>query len=289
MKLKKPWLITFLLPATVLFLFVYAIPLVVLTATSFSKWVVGSQPIFNGLENYVSLFTKDSEYGSALFNTVIWMVLQSTVHVAIGILLALILHRKKFYWKFTRTVYMLPNIISSAAVGMMFSILLNPSFGAVNTLLSALGVKDPPNWFQDPSTAFGTVTMTWLPYAATITILLLSEMAALDEGLIEAARIDGATEWQTNIYIILPLMKNIIGTCTILAATSMLHKLDIIMMTTKGGPGSRTINLPIYVYNTSFTANNFGLGNAVGVTMILLGLLAVLLINRVYAMGRRDV
>ncbi len=288
MKIKKTWLCLFLLPATVLFVFVYAIPLSVLVATSFSKWVVASSPQFNGVSNYLQLFTQDSQYAAALWNTLIWMLLQSTVHVAIGVLLALILARKKFYWKFARTVYMFPNIISSAAIGMMFVLLLNPSFGAVNSLLSGLGFQNLPNWFMDPGTAFFTVTMTWLPYAATVTILVMAEMTSLDNCLLEAAKIDGASELQTNRYIVLPLMKNIIGTTTILAATSMLQKLDIIMMTTKGGPGDRTLNLPIYVYNTSFTSNNFGLGNAVGVTMILMGLLVVGVINRVYGMGRRE-
>lgn len=288
MKIKKKFLIIFLLPATVVFIFVYAIPLLMLGLTSFCDWKVGCKPTFNGIANYIQLFTQDSQFQSACINTVIWILLQATVHVAIGVLVALILSRKKFYWKFTRTVYMLPNIISSAAVGMMFVMLLNPSFGAFNKMLEKFGFENLPNWFMDPGTAFGTVTITWLPFAATVTILVMAEMTSIDEGIMEAARIDGATEFQMNIYIILPLMKNIIGTTTILAATSMLQKLDIIMMTTNGGPGSRTLNLPVYVYQTAFTSNNFGLSNSIGVIMIIMGLLVVGIINKIYRIGKNN-
>jgi len=288
MKISKKWLFLFLFPTTLVFAFVYAIPLVMLLVTSFTNWAVASKPAFNGIQNYIKLFTDDTQFVHAFINTFVWMILQSTVHIAIGVLVALILVRKKFYWKFTRTVYMFPNIISSAAVGMMFVMILNPSFGAVNSLLGKLGFENLPNWFMDTKTAFGTITMTWLPFAAMITILIMAEITSVDESIIEAARIDGANNMQIDRRIILPLMKNIIGTTTILGATSMLQKLDIIMMTTKGGPGDRTLNLPLYVYNTAFTSNNFGLANSVGVIMIVMGLLVVGLINKVYGMGKKE-
>ena len=124
MKIKKKWLVIFLLPATLIFALVYAVPVVMLTAPSFTDWVAVSSPHFNGIDNYIKLF-QNSQFLHATVNTLIWMVLQSTVHIFIGVLTALILARKKFYWKFTRTVYMFPNIISSAAIGMLFVMLLN--------------------------------------------------------------------------------------------------------------------------------------------------------------------
>lgn len=132
------------------------------------------------------------------------------------------------------------------------------------------------------------MTITWLPFAATVTILVMAEMTSLDVSILEAAKVDGATEFQTTIRIILPLMKNIIGTTTVLGATSMLQKLDILMMTTKGGPGDVTLNLPYFVYNTAFSAKQFGLANSVGVLMIIMGLIVVGIINRIYRIGKQD-
>lgn len=287
MKIKKSWLVLFLLPATVIFTIVYAVPVIMLAATSVTDWVVASTPKFNGLQNYIQLF-QDPQFGHAVKNTFLWMVLQSTVHILIGVVTALILARKKFYWKFVRTVYMFPNIISSAAIGMLFVMLLNPSFGFVNQFLEGLGFENLPNWFANSSTAFGAVTLTWMPFAATVTILVMAEMTSMDQAVLEAAKVDGATEFQTNIYIVLPMMKNIIGTTTVLGATSMLQKLDIIMMTTNGGPGDLTLNMPLFVYNTAFVSKRFGLANASGIVMILMGLVAVAVIHRIYGIGKSE-
>ena len=94
MKIKKKWLVIFLLPATLIFALVYAVPVVMLTATSFTDWVAVSSPHFNGIDNYIKLF-QNSQFLHATVNTLIWMVLQSTVHIFIGVLTALILARKK--------------------------------------------------------------------------------------------------------------------------------------------------------------------------------------------------
>ncbi|MHA6531486.1 carbohydrate ABC transporter permease [Paenibacillus sp. BAC0078] len=283
---NKGYIALFLLPTVVLFIIVYAVSLVVLFGTSFTEWSAGRKPVFIGLANFIQLFTDDSDFRQSFLNTGVWVLLQSTIHVAIGTAFALILNMKEFYWKFARTVYMFPNIISGAAVGMLFLCMLNPDFGAVNSIVRLLGKADyAQNWFMDYATAFFSVTMTWLPYAAVVTILILAEIAAIPESLFESARIDGASELKINFYIVLPMLRNIIGTCVILAGTSMLQKMDIIMMTTGGGPGNETMNLPIYIYKTALMDNNFGYSNSVGVFLIGFGLIFVLLCRNLFRIG----
>lgn len=290
MKTHKGWKIAFLLPGILLFLIVFGVSIVILVTTSFTDWSIGSEINFIGFANYVDLLKNDPDFIRALINTLVWILLQVTVHVTIGVVVALILNRKKFYWKWVRTVYMIPNIISAAALGMMFSIMLNPEFGAVNTLIRNIGFPDfGHNWFMDKTTAFIAVTITWLPYAATITIMILAEIAAIDQSVYEAAMVDGATEKQTIKFVTLPLLRNAIGTCAILAGTSMLQKLDILMMTTKGGPLNTTLNLPMYIYNTALTNNDFSRANTAGVYLILIGLATVLILNKVFKIGKTDV
>lgn len=101
----------------------------------------------------------------------------------------------------------------------------------------------------------------------------------------QAAMIDGASQLQIDMFIVLPLMRNIIGTTTILAASNMLQKLDIILLTTSGGPGTRTTNMPMSIYRTALIDNNYSLANAQGVFLILFGLVAVLLIRKIYRMN----
>lgn len=284
---KKRWIVIFLAPGLLLFVFIFLISIVQLGVTSFTDWTIGVSPKFSGLKNYIYLFTEDKEFQKSIINTIVWIVLQSTVHVCIGTALALILRRKKWYTNLMRGVFMIPNIISSAALGMLFLCIMNPQFGMVNNIIRAVtGTDFSQNWFLGANTAFLSVTLTWLPYAGLVTILVMAEMASISEDVYEAAKVDGATEFQVDIKIVLPLMRNIIGTGTILAATSMLQKLDIIMMTTNGGPAGKTMNMPMYLYQTALTDNNYGLANAQGVILITMGLAVVGIIRKIYKMDK---
>ena len=182
---------------------------------------------------------------------------------------------------------MIPNIISSAALGMLFLCIMNPQFGMVNNIIRAVtGTDYSQNWFLGADTAFLTVTIKLLPNEGLVKIMFMAEMASVPEDIYEAAKVDGATDLQIDIKIVLPLMRNIIGTATILAATSMLQKLDIIMMTTNGGPAGKTMNMPMYLYQTALTDNNYGLANAQGVILIVMGLVVVGIIRKIYKMDK---
>jgi raffinose/stachyose/melibiose transport system permease protein len=286
-KVKRRWIVLFLLPGLVLFLFVYFASIISVVGTSFADWRIGQEIRFSGLRNYISLI-QSPMFLKALGNNIIWIVLQSTVHVAIGVLFALIIAWKKETWyaKTSQTLFMLPNMLSSAALGMLFYNIFNPMYGPVNKIIKALGNPDfNINWFANGDTAFLAVTVTWLPFAALIAILGAAELSAIPEDIFEAAYIDGATELQTNLHIKLPLMKNAIGTGTILAATSMLQKLDILIMTSNGGPGNTTMNLPLLTYNTAMRDNNFGMANACAVLLIIIGLISIGAVNKIYRMN----
>jgi raffinose/stachyose/melibiose transport system permease protein len=285
MKAKKRWIVLFLAPGVLLFLFVYFISIVNVFGTSFTNWRIGRNIQFAGLVNYISMFGSQ-RFHKALQNNLIWILLQSTVHVAIGVVFALIMARKKWYTKVSRTVFMLPNIISAAALGMLFFNIFNPMYGLVNKAVQLFGVKGfNINWYANAQTAFFAVTITWLPFAAIISILVTAELAAIPEEIFEAATIDGVTEFQMNWLIKLPMIRNAIGTGTILAATSMLQKMDILIMTSNGGPGNTTMNLPLLIYLTAMQDNNFGLANTYGVVLILIGLASIGFINKIYRMN----
>jgi ABC-type sugar transport systems, permease components len=282
----KGYIVLFLLPTIILFALVYAVSMVILFGTSFTEWSTGLKPVFVGFSNYTRMLFEDTSFKEGFWNTALWVLLQSTLHVLIGVVFAVILNMREFYWKFARTVFMFPNIISGAAVGMLFLCMLNPDFGVVNSFIRLFGNSDyAQNWFMDYATAFLSVTMTWLPYAAVVTILILAEIAAIPDSLFESARIDGASEIKINLFIIIPMLRNIIGTCVILAGTSMLQKMDIIMMTTGGGPGNTTMNLPMYIYKTAFMDNDFGYSNSIGVFLICFGIVFVLLIRYLFRIG----
>lgn len=282
-KHKGLWIAIFTMPCMLLFALVYAAPIVTVMYTSLCNYTTFSAPEFQGIKNFITIFS-DKDFLVSIKNTLIWVVLQSTFHVTLGLVMALVLRRKPKGWQVVRTAYMIPNIIPTAATGVMFTLLLNPSFGVIKSLWEKLGLdmSKVPNLFGNSKYAFWTVTLTWILYSGFNTIIFLAEMGAIDKEIYEAARVDGAKPWQLDRYITLPLMRNIFGTCVTLASVAMVSQFDIIYMTTKGGPGNTTLNLPIYLYKAATLENNYGKANAVGVVQIIIGITLVLLIQRLF-------
>ena len=282
-KNKKIWIFLFTLPCMILFALVYAAPIITVFYTSLCDYTAFNSPAFQGIKNFITIFS-DSDFICSIRNTLLWVVLQSTIHVGVGLAMALVLRRKPKGWKFARTAYMIPNIIPTAATGVMFTLLLNPMFGIVKPIMDFLGIDYAmvPNLFGNSRYAFWTVTATWILYSGFNTIIFLAEMGAVSKEIYEAAAIDGATPWQADRYITLPLMRNVCGTCVTLASVAMVSQFDIIYMTTKGGPGTSTLNLPIYLYKAATLENNYGKANAVGVVQIIIGITLVILIKGLF-------
>ena len=282
-KNKKIWIFLFTIPCMILFALVYAAPIITVFYTSLCDYTAFNSPAFQGIKNFITIFS-DSDFICSIRNTLLWVVLQSTIHVGVGLAMALVLRRKPKGWKFARTAYMIPNIIPTAATGVMFTLLLNPMFGIVKPIMDFLGIDYAmgPNLFGNSRYAFWTVTATWILYSGFNTIIFLAEMGAVSKEIYEAAAIDGATPWQADRYITLPLMRNVCGTCVTLASVAMVSQFDIIYMTTKGGPGTSTLNLPIYLYKAATLENNYGKANAVGVVQIIIGITLVILIKGLF-------
>ena len=282
-KNKKIWIFLFTIPCMILFALVYAAPIITVFYTSLCDYTAFNSPAFQGIKNFITIFS-DSDFICSIRNTLLWVVLQSTIHVGVGLAMALVLRRKPKGWKFARTAYMIPTIIPTAATGVMFTLLLNPMFGIVKPIMDFLGIDYAmgPNLFGNSRYAFWTVTATWILYAGFNTIIFLAEMGAVSKEIYEAAAIDGATPWQADRYITLPLMRNVCGTCVTLASVAMVSQFDIIYMTTKGGPGTSTLNLPIYLYKAATLENNYGKANAVGVVQIIIGITLVILIKGLF-------
>ncbi|MCL2163396.1 MAG: sugar ABC transporter permease [Oscillospiraceae bacterium] len=288
MRVKRVWVPLFLLPTLVIFAAIYVIPIFTVLVTSFFNYTSKAFN-FNGIQNYLELFSgslRGRTFSKAFQNTIIWVLLQSVFHVALGATVGLMLSRKPRGWKFVRTAYMIPNIISTAALGMVYLNVFDPERGFLNSIIRIFIPDYGANWYVEK--AFMTTTYTWLMFAGLVTILVLADIMSISDDIFEAARVDGATGLMIDFYITLPLLKNVLGTCVILAATSMLKEFELIYMTTNGGPGITTMNLPIMIYKLALTEQNYGMANAIGTITILLGIAIIALINRLFNMGNTD-
>lgn len=224
-------------PTLVMFALVYLGPMILALVSSFTKWDGMQSMRFIGLENYVKIF-RDSVFHASLWHTLFWAFLAVAVHVPFGVLVALVLKRKRRGWRFTRSVFMLPNIISRSALALMFVFIYKPDMGILNMLLKSVGLEHlTRNWLVDSQTAFLSVTNIWLWYAAVITLIVLAELSSISSEIEDAARIDGATAKQVDWYIYLPLLRRAIGTGAIVAVTSVFKEFESIYMTTNGEIG----------------------------------------------------
>ncbi|QOX62841.1 sugar ABC transporter permease [Anoxybacterium hadale] len=283
MKKNTLWLYLFSAPLIIFFVVFLLAPVIIVFCSSFMEWKGFSGEIsFIGFDNYIAAM-KDAEFIVSFKHTIVWIILQSTVHVAIGVSFAIIISRKFKGWKVLRTAFMIPNMISASALGFIFLMIFNGQIGLVNSVLHKLHLDQfVRNWLFDPNTAFVTVTLTWLLFAGLIMLLVLTEIGTIPASLYEAADLDGASQWQKDLFVTLPQLRNVIGTCMIIAATSKLKEFELIYLTTKGGPGTETMSLPLYLYNTSIVQNNFGYSNMIGTVLIALGLVLIYIINKVF-------
>lgn len=285
---NKIWIAVFLIPTLVMFMLVYLGPMVLALVSSFTKWDGMQSMRFIGLDNYVKIF-QDPVFHASLWHTLFWAFLAVAVHVPFGVLVALVLKRKRKGWRFTRSVFMLPNIISRSALALMFVFIYKPDVGILNMLLKNVGLERfTRNWLVDSNTALLSVTNIWLWYAAVITLIVLSELSSISSEIEEAARIDGATARQVDWYIYLPLLRRAVGTGAIVAVTSVFKEFESIYMTTNGGPGDSSMTLSVMMVNKIIQSNQYGYANTLGILLLVLGIIVMLFCNKLFRMDSAD-
>lgn len=285
---NKIWIAVFLIPTLVMFMLVYLGPMVLALVSSFTKWDGMQSMRFIGLDNYVKIF-QDPLFHASLWHTLFWAFLAVAVHVPFGVLVALVLKRKRKGWRFTRSVFMLPNIISRSALALMFVFIYKPDVGILNMLLKNVGLERfTRNWLVDSNTALLSVTNIWLWYAAVITLIVLSELSSISSEIEEAARIDGATARQVDWYIYLPLLRRAVGTGAIVAVTSVFKEFESIYMTTNGGPGDSSMTISVMMVNKIIQSNQYGYANTLGILLLVLGIIVMLFCNKLFRMDSAD-
>ena len=203
---------------------------------------------FVGFENYAKIFG-DKVFWSSLRHNVIWALAACCIQVPLALLMALILSKKPRFWKFFRTVYFLPQVISGIAIATLWAAVFNSEFGLLNGILKAVGMGDKAtNWLGNPKTAFVCVLVYGLFYIGYYMVILMAGISGIDETYYEAARIDGANAFQVDLHITIPLIRYSLATCMSLAAVFGLRTFEQVYLLTNGGPANRTSILVLYLY-----------------------------------------
>jgi raffinose/stachyose/melibiose transport system permease protein len=278
-----PSVYLFILPTLLIFLVFYLTPILTVLVTAFTRWDGFNAPAFIGFENFAKLFARES-FRYALRNLSLWGLIAMTLHVLIGVVVAFLLFDRFKGWKAVRAVYMIPNVISAAAWAMIYRFVFNNDYGLLNNLIRSVNPAFSVNWFYESPAAFAAITYTWLFYAVIVTLLVLADLMAVPQELYEAATIDGASGFQVTRHIKLPLCRNAIGTAVICSGTARISMYEAISLTTRGGPGNDTMNLPILLVN-SISDMRYGMANAIALIMFVIGIILLVFVKRAFRLN----
>jgi multiple sugar transport system permease protein len=289
--LSMRWIapVLFLAPAFItLGLWIYW-PLIEAFRLSFHEWnlLPTSDPVFVGLDNYRNLLAL-SELRAAAWNTVVYTLGLLPLTVALPLLVALLTREAvgragKVY----RALIFVPMIIAPVVVAVIWRWLLNPDHGIINKLLGGLGLSSV-RFLQDAETAIWTIIfITGWKLVGFSTLLFAAAMTGIDRSLIEAARIDGATEGQIARRVIIPLVT---PTTIFLTVLTVLHGAQwsfvYINVLTQGGPRHATTNLYYLLWEYGFSTFAIGWSTAAG--MLLFAAFSVFAVIGMRLMNRHD-
>lgn len=273
-------LFLFLLPALILFIVYFLYPLVYVFVMSFYKWDAFSPPEFKGLANYINIF-KDKIFTRSLRNNLTWAAVDMFIKVPLAMIMALILAKKIRGWKFFRTVYFLPQVISGIAMAAMWSAVFNYDYGLLNGLVKLFG-GSRVNWLGNVDIAFICVISYGVLYIGYFMVIMMADITGIDDTYYEAAALDGASSFQTDIHITIPMIRSSLATCVTLAAVFGLRTFEQVYQLTEGGPANRTMTMVLYIYK-KMSGNIYGSANAAAVVLVLIGIIVMTVVRKAVA------
>ena len=284
----------FLLPALILFIGLLIAPIAMSLYYSFFNWnglkELNPSEDFIWFDNYEKLFGARIQFGKALVNSFILAGLSVFLQLPLSLGLALVLGKKIKGERAFLSIYFMPVLISTVVIGQLWIKIYNPEYGILNTLLRSLGLLKGDNirWLGEKNLALGAVFVPTLwQYVGYHMLLLYAGVKSVSPELREAAKLDGATDWQVNRYVVIPSIKQIIKVSVIFAVTGSLKSFDLIYVLTNGGPMKATEVPSIIMIRELFLKNTYGVGSAIAVLLILLCFFFAIVIGLVFK--ERDV
>lgn len=280
---NKKAICIFAMPALLVFTVFVFYPIMQTVYRSFYEWDGINKAVFTGLDNYIELFQDDLFYES-MKNGMIFAVILLTVQVGGATLLTFAMMNKRVRGKrFFRTAFFIPVVLSVTVVCQLWSAIYNPEFGLFNHIFELLGMSYRQDWLSDMKLAIYAVTFVnvW-QYTGYQFAIIYAGAKSIPEDYLEAAMIDGASDWKTNIHIILPLLKDTYRMCFVFAITGGLNAFAHMNLLTKGGPGTSTYTLTYMTFRNAFTVGEFGYGCTSAIMLVLQCLVATVIVNKLF-------
>ena len=263
----------FILPSLLGFLIFTFIPVVISLCLSFTSWnfMEGIEGIkFNGLANYIRLFS-DEWFLNSYKNNIIFTAVTVPVLIALGLVMATIINKYIYGGGVVRTMIFIPYIASVVAVCTGWMVLLQHSYGPVNEFFRSIGIANPPGWLADFKWSLPSIMVIYVwQQVGYYSIVFLAGLKGLPEDVYEAAKVDGASSIRQFFSLTVPLISPTTFFLTIMGIIGSFKVFDQISVLTQGGPGSSSSVMAYYVYRTAFDYFEMGYANTLAWALFVL-------------------
>lgn len=273
---------TMLLPTFLCLMLLFVIPMVMVILLSFTDFRMTTGKMeFCGLENFVYLFTNE-KFGKAMRNTVFFAVVKLTLDVVLALTIAFLLDSNVRFRKALRTIYFSPVVVPVVACSLIWLWFYDPGIGPLNQILGWFGIS-PQKWIYGEKTAMLSIILfsVWHGLGYNV-VLLLSGLQGISGEYLEAATLDGASNWQIIRKIKLPLLKPVINFVIMMGIINAFKAFsEVNVMTPDGGPGYSTAMAVNFIYQQAFTNGRMGRGAAASLILFLVIFILTQIKNRV--------
>lgn len=265
--------LAYIAPSFLLLTVFSLIPLVMNVYFSFTKYNIMQPAEFVGLKNYIRLF-KDETIWASLKNTIVFTAVtvpsQTCISLVLAAVIAHLFHNR--FGDFIKSSFFIPVIASSILIGTLWAFLLGSS-GTVNSILNMLGLKSI-NWLGGKSISLFSICLVSIwKNVGYFLVIYFAGIMNIPRSHYEAARVDGASPWQSFRYITLPGLSSVTFLVVTLGSIWSFQVFDLVYIMTGGGPGRSTVTLVLTIYNTAFKEYNMGYASAIALLMLALILL----------------
>lgn len=276
----------FLIPALFIIAVFIVYPIISTFHTSCYDWNgIAAQKTFTGFANWQQLIS-DFDFWHAFLNNITLMVCSIVIQIPVAIILATFLDAGGKKFNLFKIVWFLPLLMSSVAIGFLFSYALATNDGIITALSQAFGGGKVDLLGRFPQALFTVIGVVAWQYIPFYMVYFMAGYGNIDTEIYEATIIDGATRSQYFRYVALPLLGPVIRTACILSLTGSLKYFDLIWVMTGGGPGEATELMATYMYKQSFQHFNMGYGSTVAAGMFILVTCTALIVQSLLSQKR---
>ena len=280
-KSNRGTILLFVIPGFVLYAYLVLYPISQSAVLSLFKWDTLASKRFIGFDNYASVFS-NSQFWKSMTNSLIFMAATTVLQVIFGFFLGYLVYLQLKGFRLFKTLFFIPTVLPSVAVGFIWNYIYSPSMGLLKPLMAGLGLKAyyiPP--LSDPTLALMAIVIaqTWNSCGIQV-ILFNSGFMNMPGEVIESATLDGASGLKMIWHMIIPLSWDIIKMVIILQLIGALRAFDLVYVMTGGGPNHATELLPMHLFVNAFQNFNLGYGNVIAMVIFVMAMLITITMRK---------